>query len=129
MREIRTSGLMSGEGKRVASAIPRLSSTLLLRLACFGIHPRFLYESRRSDRNIGWINRMNSGLAHGEDLIHRIIGLAMRVHSRLGPGLLESVYHRCRVMSRPRPGRRNGPPAEQRNWSCGSHCPGIVDSW
>src|ERR1019366_10789996 len=29
MREIRTSGLMSGEGKRVASAIPRLSSTLL----------------------------------------------------------------------------------------------------
>ena len=30
MREIRTSGLMSGEGKRVASVIPRLSSTLLL---------------------------------------------------------------------------------------------------
>jgi sorbitol-specific phosphotransferase system component IIBC len=29
MREIRTSGLMSGEGKRVAQAIPRLSSTLL----------------------------------------------------------------------------------------------------
>jgi hypothetical protein len=29
MREIRTSGLMSGEGKRVAHAIPRLSSTLL----------------------------------------------------------------------------------------------------
>jgi GxxExxY protein len=38
---------------------------------------------------------MNPGLAHGEDLTHRIIGLAMRVHSRLGPGLLESVYHRC----------------------------------
>ena len=38
---------------------------------------------------------MNSGLAHGEDLTHRIIELAMRVHSRLGPGLLESVYHRC----------------------------------
>jgi hypothetical protein len=30
MREIRTSGLMSGEGKRVAQAIPRLSSTLPL---------------------------------------------------------------------------------------------------
>ena len=30
MREIRTSGLMSGEGKRVVQAIPRLSSTLLL---------------------------------------------------------------------------------------------------
>ena len=29
MREIRTSGLMSGEGKRVAHATPRLSSTLL----------------------------------------------------------------------------------------------------
>jgi len=28
MREIRTSGLMSGEGKRVAKAIPRPSSTL-----------------------------------------------------------------------------------------------------
>jgi len=29
MREIRTSGLMSGEGKRSAYATPRLSSTLL----------------------------------------------------------------------------------------------------
>ena len=29
------------------------------------------------------------------DLTHRIIGLAMRVHRRLGPGLLESVYERC----------------------------------
>lgn len=38
---------------------------------------------------------MNPGLTHGEDLTRRIIGLAMRVHGRLGPGLLESVYHRC----------------------------------
>jgi len=30
MREIRTSGLMSGEGKRTAHAAPRLSSTLLV---------------------------------------------------------------------------------------------------
>jgi hypothetical protein len=36
MREIRTSGLMSGEGKRVVKAIPRPSSTLLplIRLIC-----------------------------------------------------------------------------------------------
>jgi GxxExxY protein len=38
---------------------------------------------------------MNPGLTHGDDLTHQIIGLAMRVHSRLGPGLVESVYHRC----------------------------------
>jgi GxxExxY protein len=29
------------------------------------------------------------------DLTYRIIGLAMRVHRHLGPGLLESAYHRC----------------------------------
>lgn len=28
-------------------------------------------------------------------LTHQIIGLAMRVHTRLGPGLLENVYERC----------------------------------
>ena len=36
MREIRTSGLMSGEGKRVAHATPRLSSTLLCS-PCFSV--------------------------------------------------------------------------------------------
>ena len=30
-----------------------------------------------------------------ESLTHRIIGLAMRVHTRLGPGLLESAYEHC----------------------------------
>jgi GxxExxY protein len=38
---------------------------------------------------------MHDHLAHGGDLTYRIIGLAMRVHRELGPGLLESVYHKC----------------------------------
>lgn len=29
------------------------------------------------------------------NLTQQIIGLAMRVHTRLGPGLLESAYERC----------------------------------
>lgn len=32
---------------------------------------------------------------NGGNLTHRIIGLAMRVHTRLGPGLLESAYEHC----------------------------------
>lgn len=34
-------------------------------------------------------------LVHGSDLTNQIIGLAMRVHTRLGPGLLENAYERC----------------------------------
>lgn len=35
------------------------------------------------------------GLTHDADLSYRIIGLAMRVHRALGPGLLESIYEEC----------------------------------
>jgi GxxExxY protein len=34
-------------------------------------------------------------LAHDPALTHQIIGLAMRVHTRLGPGMLESAYEVC----------------------------------
>jgi GxxExxY protein len=32
---------------------------------------------------------------HDDALTRRVIGLAIRVHRRLGPGLLESVYEAC----------------------------------
>ena len=38
---------------------------------------------------------MRPGLVHNSDLTYQIIGLAMRVHRRLGPGLLEAVYDAC----------------------------------
>lgn len=38
---------------------------------------------------------MEADLAHGSGTTRQIIGLAMRVHHRLGPGLLESVYETC----------------------------------
>lgn len=34
-------------------------------------------------------------LTHDANLTRQIIGLAMRVHTRLGPGMLESAYERC----------------------------------
>lgn len=36
-----------------------------------------------------------SGLVHGSELTNQIIAFAMRVHTRLGPGLLENAYERC----------------------------------
>ncbi len=33
--------------------------------------------------------------SNSDDLTKQIIGLAMRVHTHLGPGLLENAYERC----------------------------------
>ncbi len=55
---------------------------------------------------------MPPGLTHGSDLTHAIIGLAMRVHRRLGPGLLESVYQAClchELLQAPLPFKRQVP--------------------
>ena len=36
--------------------------------------------------------------AHADPLTHSIIGAAIAVHRQLGPGLLESIYHRCMML-------------------------------
>jgi GxxExxY protein len=46
---------------------------------------------------------------HDSTLTYKVIGLAMRVHRNLGPGLLESVYRRCLCHEL----RRAGIPFEQ----------------
>lgn len=38
---------------------------------------------------------MQSAVAHGNDITYGTIGLMMRVHRRLGPGLHEAVYEPC----------------------------------
>ena len=30
-----------------------------------------------------------------DDLTYQVIGSAIEVHKQIGPGLLESVYHKC----------------------------------
>jgi len=32
---------------------------------------------------------------HINDLVYQVIGAAIEVHKELGPGLLQSVYHKC----------------------------------
>src|SRR5688572_323453 len=34
-------------------------------------------------------------LLHDQNLTHRIIGAAIKIHRKLGPGLLESAYESC----------------------------------
>ncbi len=38
---------------------------------------------------------MQTQTTQEDELTDRVIGLAMRVHRRLGPGLLEGVYEKC----------------------------------
>jgi GxxExxY protein len=40
------------------------------------------------------MNATNADFLHG-NLTHRVLGCAYEVHSRLGPGLLESAYKAC----------------------------------
>ncbi len=40
---------------------------------------------------------MRKTKAYFKDLVYQINGAAIEVHKALGPGLLESVYHRCMV--------------------------------
>ena len=32
-----------------------------------------------------------------KDLIYKVIGAAIEVHKQMGPGLLESIYHKCLI--------------------------------
>ena len=41
------------------------------------------------------IKKMNMTKKFLNDLTYQIIGAAIEVHKALGPGLLESVYHKC----------------------------------
>ncbi len=76
---------------------------------------------------------MQPGLVHNSELTYRIIGLAMRVHRRLGPGLLEAVYEACLCHELDRAGivfRRQAPLAleyEGARLDCGYVADIIVD--
>ena len=42
---------------------------------------------------------MNLSKKHINDIVYEVIGAAIDVHKELGPGLLESVYHKCLNMN------------------------------
>lgn len=76
----------------------RLITYLLTCLLCRRIHPN--QDSRSVNRTprscLPAIHpKASTDISDSNSLTRRIIGLAMRVHSRLGPGLLESAYERC----------------------------------
>jgi len=83
MQEIRTSGLMSGEGKRVAHAIPRLSSTLqggiVFAVATKGLTRRIVIM-----KVIGR-HRLRSAVALQRQDFHRTDRKEPRTDSSIGP--------------------------------------------
>jgi len=86
-------------------------------------------------RCLVWVvtNRLTSGSRLFEPTLTEGDTAQSRRKGRFAPrcgGLRPSLTATLRgVTGCFRPGRRNGPPAEQRNWSYGSHRPGIVGSW
>ncbi|MCC5824181.1 MAG: GxxExxY protein [Phycisphaerales bacterium] len=83
-------GVMTGEGEVVdidSAADLALAESLLAGRR----RGRFTTESTESTE--GQTGGMSDGALR--DLTHRIIGCAMKVHSAMGPGLLESVYEMC----------------------------------
>src|SRR5208283_1063926 len=86
MREIRTSGSMSGEGRRTARATPRPSSTLLVKALSQRTTPGYTnqYAFRRSDaasnRDFEPGLEGPSGVGACFSLLRRIISLLWRNH-------------------------------------------------
>ena len=56
---------------------------------------RFVSEVQHRDRSERREPRGNVLPGPAADLTGRIIELAIKVHRRLGPGLLEAVYEKC----------------------------------